>query len=405
MRQQLDLWARQAAKVRAGGLHLGCKLDNCDIVECVCVSPGADQVATLLLDDASSVMLVPITGTQLDLASQLSDPPSGATLAPSGAPGLVVSMCWSPAGQQLVLVSAEETAAAFIALRVSAFQGTQLVGSFLVDDADYDDDDADDVSVHVSDDAAVIFLVLPAGGGGRVVAGTAQGAVTARHPGVDCALSTALLHCNALLAASKGGDKLYVWSATCAQEIGLHGTAADSMDVRFSAWGALVAVARNARVGRGVPELLLVDMVHQTVQHRVQLPQRYDCVTCGVAQGARSLALVLDQGHVSAVATSGGAVGRELFSCPGSKAAWDPLGRFLAVVRYDTQTAGPRVHILDGLTGAESALWQLRAQAVVLCLCWLPGGHALKANIWVGDMQGAASWFVLRFACSQPAMK
>ena len=44
MRQQLDLWASQAAAVRAGGLHLGCKLGSLQDRNHAALSPHADQV-------------------------------------------------------------------------------------------------------------------------------------------------------------------------------------------------------------------------------------------------------------------------------------------------------------------------------------------------------------------------
>ena len=64
--------------------------------------------------------------------------------------------------------------------------------------------------------------------------------------------------------------------------------------------------------------------VQQRVQHRMELPKSGGALL----QGAHALVLEVDMpfpGSISVVAASGRDVGRELFSCPGSCAAWDAL--------------------------------------------------------------------------------
>ena len=393
MRQQLDLWARQAAAVRAGGLHLACDLGGSgDTVARLAVSPSADQVVVLPRSRASRAVLVPVTGTQLDPASQLAaQPPSAALAVPTAGPAEVVAVAWCPTGQHLALATQEHRGAS---LRVSTFRGTQLVGSFLEPLAHGEACSRD--SLLVSDGAAVVFLLVRTLDGSRVVAATAQGTVTARHPAVKFS-STALLDCGQLLATPWDGDRLCVYSASGVQEISLH--TADSHWSHVSGWGCQAAAVMCSREQ---VVLLLVDLVRHVVQHRTTLsddPREYPVE--GLAHGAHAAAVLVYDDSVSVIATSGGEVGRELFSCSGDNFAWDPLGRFLAVSYMGSGSAGRGVRILDGATGAKLALW--RPDAQVQYPRWLADGRGLVVmtsfSFWEGFRRtgGRNNWHLLRF--------
>ena len=387
MRQQLDLWARQAAAVRAGGLHLARDLGGSgDTVARLAVSPSADQVVVLPRSRASRAVLVSITGTQL--AAQL---PSAALAVPTAGPAEVVAVAWCPTGQHLALATQEHRAAS---LRVSIFRGTQLVASFLEPLAHGEACSRD--SLLVSDGAAVVFLLVRTLDGSRVVAATAQGTVTARHPAVKFS-STALLDCGQLLATPRDGDKLCVFSASSMQEISLD--TADSHWSHVSSWGCQAAVVMS---NREQVVLLLVDLVQYVVQHRTTMsddPREYPVE--GLAHGAHAAAVLVYDDHVSVIATSGGEVGRELFSCSGDNFAWDPLGQFLAVSYMGSGSAGRGVRILDGATGAKLALW--RPDAQVQYPRWLADGRGLVVMTTTTLRKGSRrastrnSWHVLRF--------
>ena len=399
MRQQLDLWARQAAAVRAGSLHLACDLGGSgDTVARLAVSPSADQVVVLPRSRASRAVLVPVTGTQLDPASQLAAQlPSAALAVPTAGPAEVVAVAWCPTGQYLVLAT-QGYPAAPRALQVSTFRGTQLVGSFLEPLAHGETRSRHALhSLLVSDGAAVVFLLVRTLDGSRVVAATAQGTVTARHPAVKFS-STALLDCGQLLATPRDGDKLCVFSASSVQEISLH--TADSHWSHVSGWGCQAAMVMS---NREKVVLLLVDLVRHVVQHRTTLsddPREYPVE--GLAHGAHAAAVLVYDDHVSVIATSGGEVGRKLISCSGDHFAWDPLGRFLAVSYMGSGSAGRGVRVFDGATGAQLALWRRDAQ--LQSPRWLADSGGLvvmtTTTLWEGFRRTGwrNNWHVLRFS-------
>ena len=281
------------------------------------------RLVACLSSPARAAVLVQVTGTQLTLASQLSAQRRGQTLAPPGAGrDSVQHLQWCSTGQRVVLVSRERTPSC-LAVRVSTFEGTQLVGSHLEALAAEESFRI----LHVSEDAATMLLTLRSAGGSRVVACTAEGAVTARHPSAHIASSTALLAGGCVLAASPIGDRLYIYSASCVQEISLQDTSAPSyVHPVVRSWGsqALVLLVSPA----GAPHALLcVDLALQQVQRLGDLvyPQNSLTSYSPVAQGARSVALDLgNHQQVSIVATSGCEAGKELFRCQGTH---PPMGR------------------------------------------------------------------------------
>ena len=391
LRQQLDAWARQAATVRTGGLHLACELSGLQNFSDTLLSPHADQVAAM---SGISIRLAPLTGAQQGLASLLASQPPSQTLAlPAVQPATLVEQCWSPDGQHLVLVSLEDAGAddASESLRVSSFKGTKLVGS-LLEPLTAEESFG---SLHVSDNTPTFFVTVRSVRMSRVLAGTAQGAVTAaRHPSAQLALSTAHLEGGRLLAASAHGDRLYVYSAFGVQEISLDRAQAVGMIVLVSSWGDLAAVVLSNYAQDSPHQLALVDLACPSAQHCCQLPQRPSKAS-SVAQGACSVAVCMAYMTVSVFAPLGGEVGwLELFRVPGREAGWNALGRFLAVINQH------QVHIFDGLTGAPLACWNATPKPVVyFSMRWLPDSRGLVALASAAD--GGRGWYILTFASTE----
>ena len=390
MRQQLDLWARQTATVRAGGLHLGVELGGLPKSKHAELSPHADQVVACLSSPARAAVLVQVTGTQLTLATQLSTQRRGQTLnPPDTGPAQLLHLQWCSTGQRVVLVGHERTPGP-PAVRVSTFEGTQLVGSHL------EPLTAGESwrSLHASDDAATMLVTLRSAGGSRVVACTAEGAVTARHPSAHIAFSTAPLDGgDRLLAASTAGNRLHIYSASRAQQISLHYASLHPPIVpilRSSGSQALVLLLNN----RGtMHEFICIDLAQHEVQQHAELfyppsglsPWKY------ITLGARSVALDLGNHHqISVIATLGADFGKELFRCQGDHFQYDPfLGRFLAVAR---NLGG--VHILNGTTGEAITSWDSTAWAHELC--WSPDGRAIVMRTHGQEGKDSCGWYVLR---------
>ena len=397
MRPQLDAWARQAAAVRAGGLRLACKLSGVDKFSAALLSPPADQVAARL---RNSVRLGPVTGVQHDLASLLSSqPPSQILALPLAASGWVVDLRWCPAGEHLVVLCAEPLQCS-TALRVCTFKGAQLVSSFVEPLAEH----KDFCSLRVLDDAAAMILLVGSGGMHRVLASTAQGVVTARHPSAPIVLGTVYAHGGRLLAASQTGDRLFIYSACTYTEISLQRAPADNISSRISAWGNLAAVVLTAPAWSDrwediAHELALVDLARQAALHCVQLPPHeprdvYRSSAAGSATlGARSMAVSLACNQIRVVATSGGEVGRELFSCSAGEASWDAVGQVLA---FSQKWHG--VSVRHGITGALLAFWSAHPGTMDWGLNWLPdnGGLAVQTSL-----EDRLSLCVLRFGITQ----
>ena len=376
MRQQLGLWASHAAAVRAGDLQLSCKLGGLQELGLVQLSPRADQAAVCPPGEGRTVVLVPLTGPQHDLHSELSAQPPNQTLTlPGSGPGQILTADWSPSGQHLVLVSQEDTSAPPRTQRVSTFRGAQLVGSFL---EPLEDGEQRRIDVHILDDAATMLLVLSSSSGSRVVACTPHGAVLARHPRARTAYTAAwLLAGDRVLQASSTGDRLYIYSATSVHEISLGRAPAHHYVCMFTTWGRLAVVLRRGHQGHST--LLFVDLVGHRVRQAVELSSS---TWQHLASGARSVA-VADAERVKIVASAGNDMGREQFSCRGQRPRWDSLGRFLAV----TENQGG-VRVLDGFTGAPLASWPAYA-----LLRWLPDSGVLVT----GNTGDQLEWSVLRF--------
>ena len=362
VRQQLDRWARQAAAVRAGNLDLDCELGNLRDLARVQLSPHADQVAACLDTTVSSdVVLAPVAGTQHALRGQLLAQPPSHTLSPPGKE--LLHLMWAPSGRHLVLLSSDSAAHLSTSLHVSSYSGSQLVGAFRELFLPHEGP----VAVHVSDDPAIVFLFLSSPLGVRVVASTAQGIVSARHPPAWLAPASVPLEGGRVLAAAHACDKLYIYSATSFLEIGLRRAPVEDLVALLGSWGHLAVVVLCGCSDRGARELLLVDLDHHIVQHCVELPRLPGGpAVYSAAAGARGVALTLAGDQVSVLATTPRELGAELFRCPGCNAQWDATGSFLAMVRN-----GDGVHILDGVSGAELAYWHVYA-GVVHDLDWLP---------------------------------
>ena len=393
MRQQLDLWASQVAAIKAGGLQLSCELDGLQSLQTLqhlsaseAYSPRADWVAAPHpAIGEKGVVLVPITGRWQDLASQqLAQPPSH-TLIPPGPTPSISEQLWTPTGQHLVLVSSEGAGFYPSGVRVSTFCGTQLVGSFaepLADGEEY-------ASLCISDDAASMLLTVSAGNGDRVMVSTAQG-VTARHAVAPTSWSVTPLQDGQFLRASLAGDRLFICSAACVQEISLQrAPAADLTSVQVDSWGGQASVLLLTPASR---TLLFVDLVQKRVQLVVQLPHEAGrpCNYISAVHGARAVAVRPPEGPLPTLvlATSGTAMGRELFRCLGGEAVWDPLGRFLAVAKRRS------VRVLDGTMGAVLATWPAHGQPYDLR--WLPDSSGLVLDVFMRE-SGSVSWCVLRF--------
>ena len=403
MRQQLDLWARQAATVRAGNLQLTCELTDLDELGCAQLSPHADcvaactySVAACVYSDEYSAVLLPVMGTQQALGFDLSaQPPSQPLTLPSSEPEevLISQFCWSPTGRHLVIVSEDGSETPPSCVRISTFRGTQLVGSFR---EPLENGEAPQADVHFLEDEAALLLAVWSSRGHRMVACTPQGVVTARHPRVLTTYSAASLDSGRILRASQAGDRLCICSATCVQEILLQRSPAPQHHVAVSCWGGAATVLLVSDSQATAVELLFVGLERQAVQHSVARPA---CIRCNdLKQGARSVALAgLEQ--VQVVSCSGKDVGRELFRCQGRSPAWNSLGRFLAVLQ---KTDGHQcVSVLDGLTGAPvAALAVWPAYKGLEWLRWLPDSSGMEVQKMgaadAGD--GVLSWSILGFA-------
>ena len=372
MRQQLELWARQAAVVRAGSLQPSCRLALGAEVEMIYLSPRADWVAVYDRESTCDVALVPVTGGQQRLAVRASaeQPSPPLSLPGSTRDQFLQTIEWAPSGHHMVIVHTEYGAPG-CCLHVSTFQGPQLVGSFtepLTAGEDFH-------VLHVSEEAFAWTVIGKRQREQRVLASTAQGAVVGRSPWARLG-ATAPLEGGRLLCASSAGDRLYIYSPTCmlVGEVGLPRAPAGmyQADVRFSCWGGAASVLLVAHAGTA-HALVVVDLVRQRVRHRMGLPGSASGLEpdIGLAQGAHAVALELRApiaGTVRVVATSGSDVGRELFSCPGSCAAWDAAGRFLAV---GTQEGGA---VIYEATGRALASWPNQQ---LDCLYWLADSAGL----------------------------
>ena len=403
MRQQLGLWAGQAAAVRAGNLQLTCKLGGLQDLGDAVLSPRADQAACHLDGREGSVVLLPVPGKQHDLRSELSNPAPGQTLTlPGAAPERIVDLTWSASGQHLVVVSLVSCPGG--PLQVSTFRGAQLVGSFLEPLAE---EDSPDSHVLLSDDAGSMLLTVFAYPGSRVVACTPQGVVTARHPAARISRSTASVDGGHILRASELGDRLYIHSASEVQEIDLQRPPAAYYDVQVSCWGGAATVHLiSGQEDRRADELLFVDLAQQKVQHSVRPGVKATVKDCRVVQGARSVALV-EKELVIFLAASGRDAGNELFRCLVCQGhgQWDSLGRFFAVVQeLDGNLC---VSVLDGLTGAPVAAAAVQPACPFLdTLRWLPGSSGLVVDeepfVEHHERRAGCSWTILRFASAGP---
>ena len=272
MRQQLDLWARQVAAVRAGNLQLSCELGGLDDEEAlVHLSPHADWAAVHSTNSACDVVLTPVTSARQDLPAPASAaPPSIPLTLPGPKSGqYLISMNWTPSGSHLVLVSTEFTPGH--CLRVSTFQGAQLVGSLSEPLADGERG----YYTHVSDGAAALTVIQNQRRESRALASTAQGTVVARLPWVrisrepsPCGLAACCAHPQPATGCSSN-------SPACVREgeVSLHRAPAGTYqpELWYSSWGSQAGVVLVGPTGTA-RALLFVDLVQQRVQHRMALP-------------------------------------------------------------------------------------------------------------------------------------
>ena len=306
---------------------------------------------------------------------------------------------WCQAGTHLVVATREPGKAAY-PLRISTFQGTQLLGSFTLG--------GDCWFMAVSAGACSIFFELDYDDvniptASSVLATTLDGTVTARHDMVPCWHWRLSGDSSSLLGVSGTDEALYVCPAAAGmQTIGLGRAASEpprkDSDFRVSSRDGLAIVA--CPYGPH-PELLFVDLAGLRVVHRQALPPQ--CLD--IAQGSRSAALWTSctSGQTTIVATSTGAeAGRQLFVVPGGElecVAWDALGRHLAVASTD------RVTVYDGLSGAALASWSTSAAAELRLqlssVRWLPGSAGLVCEVKACSARRIKkSCVLLRFAGS-----
>ena len=396
MRQQLGLWASQLAAVRAGDLQLRFILGAQDREDITTLSPHADWMAGPQSEAGTSVVLTPLTGMQPRPTSQQSAQPPGHTLAlPAPEPERIQEVAWSSSSQHLVIVSCEGSRWSPSGVRLSTFQGTQLVGTFVEPLASSEQHIRFAGSLHLLGEAPTIFLTLFTASGSRVLASSAQGTVTARHERARTSRNTVPLEGGRILCASSAGDRLYTCSPSGTQEISLRRASSDLRATWVSCWGDLASVLLCGPAGRAYV-LLLVDLTQQRVQHVLELPSPPG--TCRMlpwhTQGAHAVALQAAETSkadvaIHVVAISGTTHGKELFRCPGRLPAWDALGRFLAVA-----SKHEGMHVLDGSTGAPLASWPHHRGPSILR--WLPDSGGLAAGAYAGA--DSLSWCIVRFA-------
>ena len=270
MRQQLGLWASQAAAVRAGNLQLSCELTGLRDLGPARLSPHADCVAACATSGARNAVLIPVTSTQHDLRSEVGvQQPSQTLTQPGAEPGRILELWWSSTDPHLAVVSLLSRPLG--PQQVSTFRGAQLVGSFL---EPVGDGGCVGGHVHLADDAATMLLTLISNGGVRVVACTPQGAVTARHPSARFDWSTACVDSGRILRAASAGDRLFVCSSSCVQEVPLQRDPApywDAYSAVVSCWGGLATVLLMSKQEELFSDaLLFVSLVRQAVQLSVQ---------------------------------------------------------------------------------------------------------------------------------------
>ena len=382
LHQQMDLRASHTAAIRAGGLHLACKIGGLHTFERAELSPDRAWVAAHYLHEEATVLICSVTGAQQDLAAQLSAQPPGRTLTlPGNERHVILQLYWSPSSQHLGVLTLEGDAHRG-ALRVSTFQGTQLVGSFV---QPFRATGRVCFWAHL-DDAATTFLELHSSHASKVIIGTAQGAMAARHTCAKLTHDTALLSSSRLLAACAAGDRLCIISASCVQEISLLFASAKPAHVLVSSWDGQAAVSLG--LWTGSTPVCLVDLQQQGVQ-RFELSGLAEARGVRrIAQGAHAVAAELVGDHISVVVSSGRDMGKELFRCSGSRPQWDSLGRFLAVAVDDHG-----VLVLDGASGARLAAWHI--PEIVERLLWSPDSCGLVVQTITSS---SSSWCVLRFA-------
>ena len=302
---------------------------------------------------------------------------------------------WCPAGTHLAVATCEPESAGHL-LRVSTFQGTQLLGSFT------------QCGLHCLEGAfagvASIFYSLTVSKEGAVrasvLAATMDGTVTARHDMAPCSSWQLSGDGCSLLGVSRTGEALFVCPAAAAMQtisLGRPANEPPSMASRVSSRDGLAIVTCD----NPHPELLFVDLAGLRVGHRQALPLH--CLD--IAQGSRSAALwsTRTSGQTTVVATSTGAeAGRQLFVVPGGElecVAWDALGRHLAVASTD------RVTVYDGLSGAALASWSTSAAAELRLqlssVRWLPDVAGLVCMVQArSEGFTNVSFGLLRFASS-----
>ena len=398
MHQQLAAWGRQAACVRAGNLQLSCELGGTNQVGHARLSPGADRVATQSLTGRRSVAVLRVTGAQHDLVSlQAAALPSQTLTPPGSGRGQVLGFQWRLTGLHLAVVTPESSAAC-CGVRVSTYRGAQLVGSFVEPLAEREHYH----SLHLSDDAATMLLCVLSHSKQhclrayqsllRVLACTVQGTVTARHLSAPTAQHAAALGNGRLLTVPTSGESLCIYSASCAAQISLQRCPAQCSEVLHSAYGATASVLLLS--WDGAHTLVVVDLARCCVLCCVDVQDgSYEPETWSVAQGAHSVALVLeDLQQVVVFATSGEQLGQELFRSGGHAAAWDGMGRFLAVAR---QQEG--VVVLDAASWMPVASWEMDAKAVPDSS---PATSSASSLRWLPDSSGLA---VLKSQWSSPA--
>ena len=383
-RQQLDLWARSAAAIRAGGLRQLRELGDLGMFLLDDLSPQADRFA-VVSRGGCTVAMVPAScacGRSLLEPEQQPWLPYGES----------THVAWCPDGQHLAVSTQQGRC-----LRVSIFSRANPVRSFVEPLAEQETCTA----LHGSAGAAAVLLTIGSPASQqtsrqqRVVAASAQGSIT-RHPPVDCLCWTLAHNATCLVGVASAADRLYVCSTSSMVTVSLRQSLPGATCALASSWGRSVSVWRQGGSGSTARHaLLLVDLAGQCLERGCDLEQL--CTASHgldkLRQGAYSAAVLPEgSGQVHVLATSGPVdFGRHRFTVYGNLFEWDPTGRFLAV----GSSVSGRLSVMDGVSGSFLASWlglaaDTTGRVWVTQLRWLPGSAGLLCGQVVRMGPGAS---------------
>ena len=270
-----------------------------------------------------------------------------------------VSLAWSPDGEHMVGSTQQGRS-----VRVRIFSGTGLVEPFVEPFADAEvDEHAVHNFVRIVAGASAIFLVIAVQDNARVVAASAHGCVTARHPPVAVWwLSWFQADNDACLAGvTRAADALYVCSSSQMRATSqMPCSPASNASPLAHSWDRSVSVWAESRTATTRHALLLVDLAAQRLVQSCKdgLPSVFDSGPLStLGQGACSVTVKPSLSRTTFVlAITGADFGSQRFTVSGSFNAnipcmWHPLGNHSAVLR------GVGMSVVDGMTGTPLAAW------------------------------------------------